>query len=102
MNAGLLSVPVEQYMANMDFVESYLAHAEFEAPNAPVNRHEQTAHALLMSALGAARLPSGYALSGPVDSRTISFHYVDDGTNRQRFWHEGVSTIAKTIAKLPG
>jgi hypothetical protein len=93
VNAGLLHIPVGAYRARMDLVEAYLVHAAVAWPSAPVNRHEQTAHALLMSALGSARLPPTYAIEGPIDARTVSFHFVDDGTNRMRFWQEGVPAI---------
>lgn len=97
VNAGLLSVPVAEYRSRMNLVEDYLARASLETPDVPVNRHEQTAHALLMSGIGATRLPSTYALNGPIDARTIAFHFVNDGTNRPRFWREGVPAVSRAV-----
>jgi hypothetical protein len=86
VNAGLLSVSAAAYRTRMDLVERYLAHAERAYPGVDVNRHEQTVHALLMSALNATRLPDTYAISGAVDADTVSFHFVNDGVSRARFF----------------
>jgi hypothetical protein len=99
VNAGLLHVPVEAYRSNLDLVERYLAFAEENLPPGQVNKHEQTAHALLMTELQAERLPPEYQLVGDLDDRTVSHHFVRDGKQRGRFWFRGVRRIRRDVAR---
>jgi hypothetical protein len=97
-NAGLMAIPVEAYRGQLDLVECFLAYAERELKPPDVNVHEQTAHCLAMSALGAARLPPDYALIGPLDAKTVSYHFMGDGRGRKRFYDEGVARIERELA----
>lgn len=98
VNAGLLHVPVRAYRDRLDLVESYLSFAEEALSHRRPNHHEQTAHALLMTSLGAERLPSTYRVSGPLDGRVVSHHFVDDGRQRERFWRLGVPRVHGDVA----
>jgi hypothetical protein len=99
VNAGLLHVPVEGYRSHLDLIERYLAFAQATLPPGQVNQHEQTAHALLMTELGAERLPAGYQLQGELGPHTVSHHFVRDGKQRARFWHRGVRRIRRDVAR---
>jgi hypothetical protein len=98
VNAGLLHVPVRAYRDRLDLVEDYLAFAEKALSHRRLNHHEQTAHALLMTSLGAERLPSTYRVCGPLDGRVVSHHFVDDGRQRERFWRLGVPRVRRDVA----
>lgn len=99
VNAGLLHVPVEAYRQRLDLIERYLTFAKATLPPGQVNKHEQTAHALLMTELDAERLPPGYQLQGDLDDQTVSHHFVRDGKQRGRFWHRGVRRIRREVGR---
>lgn len=96
VNAGLINLSVADYKNGMDFLEEYFDFAPSLNVSNP-NRHEQTAHAMLLSSGAAERLPDGYQLSGPIGSSTVSFHFVNDGVERQRFWSEGVRLVREQV-----
>ncbi len=99
VNAGLLHIPVAAYRERLGLIERYLAWAEAELQDAILNRHEQTAHALVMSDLGAARLPPAYALTGGLRDDTVSYHFVGDGHERRQLWTRAVPGIRRGLEK---
>jgi hypothetical protein len=99
VNAGLLHSPVEGYRSHLGLVERYLAFAKASLPAGQVNKHEQTSHALLMTALGAERLPPEYQIDRVLDDTTVSHHFVNDGRQRGRFWYRGVRRVHREVAR---
>ncbi|MGH0032967.1 MAG: hypothetical protein ACQGVC_24510 [Myxococcota bacterium] len=97
VNSGVLHVPVEGYRRRLDRVERYFERVAARSGPVDPNRDEQTTHALLMSDLGAARLPPSYRIIGPVDAGTTSYHFVGEGKGRKAFWDVGVARLERAL-----
>jgi hypothetical protein len=91
VNAGLVVMARRDY--DLDLVESYFATFASAIPN--LNRHEQTAYAILLSRCGAHRLSEAYQISSqPIGPKTVSHHFVNDGS-RLHFSTRGVRTLRR-------
>jgi hypothetical protein len=91
VNAGLVVLARRDY--DLDLVESYFATFASAIPN--LNRHEQTAYAILLSRCGAHRLSEDYQISRQsIGPKTASHHFVNDGS-RLQFSTRGVRTLRR-------
>lgn len=104
-NAGLLVLARRDY--DLDLVENYFA--SFFSASTDLNRHEQTAYAILLSRCGAHRLSGNYQISKQaIGSETVSHHFVNDGS-RLHFSTRGVRTLRRRgflnqmeVTRVPG
>ncbi|MCP4128842.1 MAG: glycosyltransferase family 8 protein [Gammaproteobacteria bacterium] len=96
VNAGLMSLSKDCYIANLDFIESYFEKMDSLQPIGDINRHEQTLNALLLSKCGGIRLNENYQISRHpiIPGKTVSHHFVGDGS-RANFYRKGLKVLKR-------
>jgi hypothetical protein len=92
VNAGLFALPRRGF--DLDLLERYFA--SFPKPIPELNRHEQTAYALLLSRAGAQRLSDRYQISQqPLRAETVSHHFVSNAS-RIHFFTRGLKALRRS------
>ncbi len=94
INAGLFFITRQNYSGSLDIVESYFKKiSKLKGKQPPLNHHEQTLVAMLLSKAGGKRLGGDYQISrAPVTDKTISHHFVNDGS-RPYFHTRGLKRL---------
>jgi hypothetical protein len=107
INAGLFHIVKRDLASSLELVEEYFSNIPVADPTHwTINRHEQTANAIILSRANALRLSDDHQISKtPVTDRTVSHHFVDDGS-RPDYYAKGMHRLKaigflKQLARKP-
>jgi hypothetical protein len=107
INAGLFHISKRDLACSLGLIEEYFSKIPAADPTHwTINRHEQTANAIILSRANAERLSDAHQISRtPVTDRTVSHHFVADGS-RPDFYAKGLRRLKaigflKQLARRP-